>query len=585
MTNSSRLFSSLLLIITASAISADAPPPPSPSPKPADAPRKVDVVSRLRSHFMLGLATCPGDSWMDETRKQGAPWDIRYMYFCGGVNTGNNWTTWNQPAGMYLTIFLNESEKLNTIPCVTYYQMLQSLPARGTGSESQVNRVNSDNPATMRAYFEDIKLVMQKCAEYRTKDGRAMPVIFHHEPDLWGYFFIGQEFAPHDPDKVHIAVKSSGMPDVSGFDDSISGFGKAIVALRDKYAPNVIMAAHVSRWGNVDAQKLASFYARCGNWDMFFADVSDRDAGWKLAHNYMPGGAWWKEKDFEDFRNWSAELHQITGKSMMLWQVPQGNTIMASCNNTENHYMDNRPEYFLENYPSNTHIEEWSKAGWLGILFGGGAGGCTGRADGAKDGITNPAPIAGNKGEKAIYPDDDGGYLRTRGISYYKKPLFFGQKPVAVKAAPKVDVQKVDDSVIQAWQPKLIAKINESVKSGKKIPVSLAMGRDKENFTVAGADEASLRVSIQNNPMDYAWKDVPSSVRLQVIKSALSGDDDVDGLLLAAVYAAVNGDRAISEEFLAKASLKDSAAALALKSSLASAATPPVPAEKEKKAQ
>ncbi len=544
----------------------------------------MDVLAHLRSHFMLGLATSPTDPWIDETHKQGAAWDARYMYFCGGVNTGNNWTTWNQPAGMYLTIFLNESEKLNTIPVVTYYQLLQSLPAKGTGGESQVNRVNSNNAATMKAYYEDVKLVMQKCGEYRTKDGRAVPIIFHHEPDLWGYFFIGPEFAPHDPDKVHIMVKSSGMADVAAFDDTISGFGKALIALRDKYAPNVIMAAHVSRWGNIDAKQLAAFYARCGTWDMFFADVSDRDSGWKLAHNYMTGGAWWKDKDFDDFRNFTAELNRITGMKMMLWQVPEGNTIMASCNNTEGHFMDNRPEYFLENYPTNTHIEEWAKCGVIGILFGGGAGGCTSRGDGCKDGITNPTPIANNKGEKAIYPDDDGGYLRTRGIGYYKKPLAFGQAPKpAVKAAAKVEAPKIDESMLAAWQPKLVAQINAAVKSGKKISITLAMGRDKETFTVAGADEKSLRVTIQDNPMDYSWKDIPLAARLQVIKGALSGDDDVNGLLLVALYAAVSGDKAVSDEFLAKASLKDSAAALELKSALVASAPAPVTEKSEKK--
>jgi hypothetical protein len=566
------------LLLLRLAIAVEVMPAQAKTPE-ATKPR-ADVLARLRNHFMLGLASGPSDSWIEETHKQGAAWDARYMYFCGGVNTGNNWTTWNQPAGMYLTIFLNESEKLNTIPVITYYQMLQSLPARGKGSESQVDRTNCENAATMKAYFEDVKLALMKCAEYKTKDGRQIPVIFHHEPDLWGYFFIAPEFVPHDPDKVHIAVKSSGMPDVAAFDDTISGFGKALVALRDKYAPNVIMACHVSRWGNVDAQKLASFYARCGSWDMFFADVSDRDSGWKLAHNYMPGGAWWKEKDFEDFRNWSAELYHLTGMKMMLWQVPEGNTIMASCNNTENHYMDNRAEYFLENYPSNTHIEEWARAGWIGILFGGGAGGCTGRGDGAKDGITNPQPIAGNKGEKATYADDDGGYLRLRGAGYYKNPLIFGQAPKPIVKAAKVEAIKIDDGIVAAWQPKLIARLNESVKAGKKIPVVLPMGRDKETFVLAGADEKSLRVTIQDNPMDYKWNDVPMSARLQLIKSMLASDDDVNGLLLAGLYAAVNGDRSVSEEYLAKASLKDATAALELKSALA--ATPsPVQAEKK----
>jgi hypothetical protein len=83
--------------------------------------------------------------------------------------------------------------------------------------------------------------------------------------------------------------------------------------------------------------------------------------------------------------------------------------------------MDNRAEYWLENYPENRHIAEWAAAGFVGLLFGGGTVECTVHKDSAKDGVTNPTPVKGNRGETSTYADDDGGYLRLRAGNYYKK--------------------------------------------------------------------------------------------------------------------------------------------------------------------
>jgi len=86
--------------------------------------------------------------------------------------------------------------------------------------------------------------------------------------------------------------------------------------------------------------------------------------------------------------------------------------------------MDNRAEYFLEGYPANRHIAEWAAQGYVGLLFGGGAGGCTDVRDSKKDGVTNPPRVPGNKGERSQFADDDGGYLRLRAANYYaKKPV------------------------------------------------------------------------------------------------------------------------------------------------------------------
>jgi hypothetical protein len=519
----------------------------------------------LRPFFMLGLASAPGDAWIDETKKNGCKWDVRYQYICGGVNTPSNWKNWNQPAGAFVSFYLNDSEKMGCIPCLTYYQLLQSLPAKGTGGEDQVNKVNAENAGTMKAYFDDIKLLMQKCGEF------GKPVIFHHEPDLWGYFVVSQVFAPNDPDKVKVMVKSSGHPDVAEFDDTAAGFGKALIALRDKYAPNVLMAWHVSKWGTPDVKKYVHWVASCGKWDLLFTDLSDRDSEWKLKHNYHTGGAWMADADFNAYREWSAEIHKATRLPLMAWQLPMGNTFYATCNNTEGHYMDNRPEYWLENYPDNKHITEWASAGYIGLLFGGGAGGCTNSRDGNKDGITNPEAAKNNKGEKALYADDDGGYLRLRVGNYYTKgALFFKAQPkVQLVAQKKVDAPKVsvDDKVLAEFQTRLNSRINTQAKAGQKPTVFLRITDKQERYTILSVDDKELKIDVQGNSMPVSWKKLEMRDRAGIARQNVA-DDDVEGMLLAAVFLCADGDASGAQEYLAKAALKDNDKATALRAQL-----------------
>ena len=518
---------------------------------------------------MLGLASPPNDGWLDETRKQGAAWDLRYQYICGGANTPSNWKTWNQPAGAFVAIYLNESAKMGIVPVLSWYQMLQSLPGAGKGGEDACNKINLENAQTMNAYFEDFKLLMKKCGEF------GKPVIVHHEPDLWGYMRVSPVFKPNNPDTIKAMVKSSGFSEAAEFPDTAAGFGLALVALRDKYAPNVLLAWHASKWGNPDPKQMSEFCQKSGKWDLLFTDMSDRDSGWKLAHNYMPGGAWWKDDDFSSFREWSGQMHALTGLPLMAWQVPCGNTILASCNNTENHFMDNRPEYFLEEYPKNTHIAEWVQRGFIGIMFGGGAGGCTGRGDGAKDGITNPEAIKGNKGEKALYADDDGGFLRLRGANYYTKGPFpiVGPPPSAKKETPKpapvvAAAAKLDEKVLADWQSKLIQRVNVVVKSGKKPEAFVRIAGKAEKHGLAGADEKNLAVEIQGNAMPVNWKTLNMSDRVSVAKAVCS-DDDAESLLSVAIFLYADGDPQKADDYLAKAALKDSKLAEAVKANLA----------------
>src|SRR6185295_4249044 len=95
---------------------------------------------------------------------------------------------------------------------------------------------------------------------------------------------------------------------------NVSGYARAIVKLRDTYAPNVILGYHISVWGTSidialsnppDAQvdalggRAAAFYNSLGaNFDIAFAEFSDRDSGY-YQYVYGDGGrSWWDSEDF-----------------------------------------------------------------------------------------------------------------------------------------------------------------------------------------------------------------------------------------------------------------------------------------------
>jgi len=540
------------------------------------------TVRKLRPHFMLGVTAGPGDRWVEETKAQGARFDVRYQYLAGGVNTNGNWKNWNRPAGAFVTTYLNECGKMGVIPCLTWYQMFQSLPCGAHEAEDAGNKHNCDTTDTMKAYFEDVALLMKKCGEF------GKPVIVHVEPDLWGYMRLSRPFAPNDPEKIHVVVKSTGLPELAELDDTAASFGKAFCLLRDKYAPNAVLAWHASKWGNPDPKAMANFCLKSGDWDVIFTDPSDRDSAWKVAHNYQAQGAWWSEKDFTSFRDWSGQLHQLTGLPLIAWQIPMGNTYLASCNNTEGHFMDNRPEYFLENYPENKALAEWKERGYIGLLFGGGAGGCTSVADVLKDGITNPEPIKGNKGEKATFSDDDGGYLRLRGANYYQKgpvPLLAEaaataaaapKKPPAIAAPPPppVETAKADEKLVAEWQAKLVQRVNAAAKDGKPISAFVRIGDKPEKHALLGADEKELKVDINGAAMPLRWAWFKPADRVALVKSFVK-DDDAESLMMLTVFLLADGQAANADDCLAKAALLDASGAQALRAAIKPAPPPP----------
>src|SRR5437868_2802896 len=174
---------------------------------------------------MLGVMSGWGEKWVSDTRAQGCRWDLRYQHL------GADWTQWNAN-GAFVPMYLQESEKLGILPVFTYYGIIRSSPGKvEAGAIPAEIASNCRNSATMKKYFSDVRLLMQKAGEHKK------PAIVHVEPGVWARFLADPAFAPNALEKIPVMVRSSGLPELEGLDDSAASFGKAFGVLRDRYAP------------------------------------------------------------------------------------------------------------------------------------------------------------------------------------------------------------------------------------------------------------------------------------------------------------------------------------------------------------
>jgi hypothetical protein len=409
------------------------------APLPAAWPKQIE----------LGMMDSPGGA---AAMKNTTAFKFRYQYLAGGANTGSGWATWNTN-GDFAKFYIQDSMANGIIPVFTYYMMLQSLP--GGGSESNADFTNLQNTSTMTAYYNDVKLFFQKAGAFPTQ-----PVVLHVEPDLWGY--LEQLATNNNATTVAAKVSETGLSELAGLPSNVSGFARAIIKLRDTYAPNVMVGYHLSVWGTgtdialsnpsdatVDAlgATAAAFYNSLGaNFDIAFGEFSDRDSGF---YQYVYGNpnAWWDSEDFRRNARFLGDFSTATSKRIVMWQIPLGNTKMRAQNNTTGHYQDNRPEWLLDE-PARTHLAAYRDAGVVAFLFGGGAGGTSCACDAQNDGVTNPAAINGNSllsasgtgtplfdGATLTTPyaaNDDGGFFRWKAWQYYQTgAMSLGSAPSA----------------------------------------------------------------------------------------------------------------------------------------------------------
>lgn len=393
-----------------------------PGEQGTSAPRTaiaVAVPAGLPTTLQLGMASAAGDA---QRIAAIAPFGYRYAYLAGGAGTRHNWQTWGAGDGSIVGDYIRESRAAAMVPVFSYYNLYQSLPA---GAESEALAKATARPDIMAAYFHDLARFFELAA------AEGGTVVLHVEPDLWGFFQARARAG--GASTVPVVVASPVLASMDWLPQDARGFARAIVALRDRLAPNVLLGYHISPWAAGDdpfvqdvsvrrtreiGAALADFYDSLGApFDLVFYEFSDRDAGYKQIVLKDGGANWWDERDFERHLVLLGAFNERVRLPLIAWQIPYGNTKMRALNNTDGHYQDNRVESLLEE-ATRHRLEAYAALGTIAFLFGRGADGPTDASDAKGDGVTNPEPINGNLRE-SLSADDDGGYFAERARAYY----------------------------------------------------------------------------------------------------------------------------------------------------------------------
>ena len=486
---------------------------------------------RLFDYFSLG-ATAPIE-WFNETRQQnGAKWHFRQAYFSGGADWDgikaswdsvflHNWNKWVNPdkrKGVWAEKFVKDSVENGFIPWITMYNIAQSNPADYKPGPAQATPVNMANAKTMKAYWEQIKLIMQIADKYKPH-----PVVIHVEPDEWGHMLLAGS-TKMDPMTVDVKVGSTGMPEVSGLEDNLRGYSHAFLKLRALYAPmNVILITNPSAWdqkGSMTAANWIRVFKQTDviKWDAAVLETADRDIGCVPGGGEAPpyakvdttGGHF---TDLDEQLRWIAEFTKETRLPVYFWQVGLGNFYYKSCDQTTGPFCDKIAQALLEEYPKNPMIKKYVSIGCYGFVFSPGQGHQTHCYDQRKDGITNPPAIPGNLGHEAKYADDDGGYMRERAGMYYSDPFpILADKPEKVekkerkKREKKEVVKKVlpkpKDADWDKWTAYLKERAKAHCDAGKRAIFTFSMLK-KEVELRSVSDTCELYIPAMKSEMAY----------------------------------------------------------------------------------
>jgi len=345
---------------------------------------KGAIPSGLPARVMVGLFEDTGGTWM---KNSGVRWDARYRYLTKGWV--NNWGYSAYDGGFALSYF-RECDAQGTVPAVQYYQIFAEA---GGGEAATLQKVQ--NAATMRSYFGDFKLLMQRAKDF------GKPVMVLLEADAFGFL----EQQSNGNSSAAAAIASTGMSELQGLPNTVAGFGLAFLQLRKAVgANNVVLGLHISAWAsgkdiaafNVtdalqpEVAKVYGFLAPFGlaanvtgqQFDVLVGDPLDRDADFYQTTQNQ--NRWWDASDtasissrsFNRYAEWLRLWNVAAQKRWVLWQIPLGNSSSKNVYNNggaSEGYKDNRPEYFFGS--GTAHIEKFAESGVIALLFGAGAGG------------------------------------------------------------------------------------------------------------------------------------------------------------------------------------------------------------------
>jgi hypothetical protein len=554
---------------------------------PGRAARQKMVQEHFLKHFQIGVEG-PIEWHVQVREKHGARFVTQMQYLSGCAKPGekgdDNW--FFKYGALEDTLKKFNSAKVGC--WFTWYVLAASAPAFYKPGPAQATPVNAKNVETMRSYWEIYRRVLKACGKYPEN-----LIVMQIEPDEWGHLLLS---AGMDPEKVDVKVGSTGLDEIKDLPDNQIGWAKAFKVFRDLYAPHVLLCCNPSFWdakGSMTAKKWAGYFKKMGvdEWELAVGQTHDWDHGLKSngANAKWPPYA---EKDivtyfptWEGLHAWIREWNEAIGLPLVMWQMPAGNAHFRTCDGSPGHGCDGLAEALLEDYPKNDLVARFVKAGCVGWIFSRGGDGAL-AYDGRKDGITNPEPLSGNKGNTSEYPDDDGGYIRLRGSAYYKNPCPITGRfrvaglvmegggpappPVASSAPagngsttsgvaappppkPHPALKPARPEVLKEWEGRLKTRLQALLAAGRKPRIEFRALKSRITLNALDAKD-NLKVSLEDGgQMNMTWSQFEPKDILDLALAVAAGDEGPEDHALAAFFLLNANEPERAEDQLAKA--------------------------------
>ena len=297
---------------------------------------------------------------------------------------------------------------------VKYYALSQVGQGRGDTRGQDLQNLLEDDEL-MAAYWTNVRDLLGAL------DGVGVPLELVVEPDLPGDLLSSSP----DATSIPVAVAATGVEGLTGLPDTFAGWAQAWLALRDALAPEVRIGLTVSPW-QVDDDFLPDLptSAQAETWAAVFADsYATLGARFDFLDNimvYAEAGTRGPrhladDEFFERLLTWIDGISTATDTRVVLDNVPVGNSVYRTVDNSDYHYRDSWVEWILgaDDFANLVALRD---AGVAGIVFGVDVDlpSMTCPCDAAGDGVTNDGAI----GKESTSADDDGGYLAERLRAY-----------------------------------------------------------------------------------------------------------------------------------------------------------------------
>ena len=320
------------------------------------------------NHFVIGGLDKTEIGKATKTFQAGS--DYRYQYIM--PETIGYWSPSEPHKAQYVYDYAKESDTLGVKSAFVWY----NLGKTGEGYSAVTANL------ALKSYMDDYVMRYDWMLTQMVQAGQKDYIIVL-EPDMYGFLMRGPGGANglpvEDPTTIPVNMDSANKISGGHYASNFKGWAEFMIAYaRTKLAKNGVIIGHMpNHWGvNIPGQvgrgrieahlisgmTIARFINNLGDagkGDVIFTEKTDYDAGTK-------GAQWfWDSTCYSKYFTWTKAIASGTKLPICGWQVSEGNSTHTNASEK-----DDAVKTFL------SHPDWWVNGGFIGILFGGGNGGC-----------------------------------------------------------------------------------------------------------------------------------------------------------------------------------------------------------------